>query len=669
MISADSFLSKHKTHLVNLALIVSLGFIIYMNSLGGSFLWDDRFLVQENLLIRSWKNILTIFSSPLTPGFSDFYRPLVNISFLCDYSWSGLDPRGYHLTNVILHLLTACLVYFLFFLLSKDKMISLASGLIFSAHAIFTEPVNYISSRADLLGALFFILAFIFYVKYVSSDTFDKLHYFIALLSFALSLLAKEMGLMLPFLLVAYGLMFKTKKKALTLLIPFFAITILYGALRLTILRFPTTRLFIPQNTIADIPFIQRFFTGISAIPVMIRLMLFPLGLHKCWLIKPIETVFEPRVIFAVILIVSIAVLGKMIYNHSRTAAFGIWWFFIMLAPHANIYPLNAFLNEGWLYLPSVGFILFLSSSLVYFIHSRKMFVFLLIFILCYYSLLTIYRNRIWSGNPTIFYKDTLKYDPYEDRIYNVLGNAYYSEGRLDEALSEYRKSLALNPKNPATHYNIGTAYYKQNKLGLAIEELKKAIEFAPNYTEAHNNLGLAYHRQNNLLKAQEEFGKAVEFSPNYAEAHYNLGNAYFQNNKLDNAIVQYQKAIALQPNDAQIYHNLGNAYIRQKMFDAAIDAFQKSIRINPKRAQTHNDLGSVYFEQNKLDRATAEYEKTLSLDPGYAQAYYNLGVIYYKLGQYEKSKNNLKTAASLFAKQNNDTMLNQTQELIERMP
>jgi tetratricopeptide (TPR) repeat protein len=665
----DPVAKNYSHHFVALVLIIAIGLVVYGNSLRGGFLWDDRFLIEDNTLITSWGNLGTMFMNPVAPGFHTFYRPLINVSFLCDYSLWKLNPFGYHLTNVLIHLGCACLVYLLASLLSGDRRIALASGVLFVVHALTTEPVNYISARGDLLAAFFFLASFACYVRFRTAGNRTTYHYVLALAGFVLGLASKELVAILPVMLLGYELVLgaaKNGRKKFRYLIPFFLILLLYGVMRITLLRFPDVRLFIPPNTIASIPFIRRFATGVATLPTIAKLFVLPLGLHKSWYVAPLGSFLEPRLLLALFLLFIVIIAAKRIYRISRVSFFGILWFFILYSPHLNIYPLNAFINEGWLYLPLAGLVMSSASLAVWFFSTRKISVKIMAVVLAlatsYYAVMTFNRNNIWAGDPALFYENALRHNPYEDRLYNVLGNVYYDRGEFDMALLKYEKSLQLNPKNPTTYYNIGTAHYKQNKLAEAVASFNAALACSPEYTEVYNNLGLAYHKQGRLTEAESVYKKAIELSPEYMESQYNLGNIYLQMGRFNEAITQYQRAIALNPHFARAYNHLGNAYSRIQRLDEAIVQFKKAIAIEPTYVQAYNDLGSAYFEQQNYGVAIEAYEQALAINPNYPETRFNLGIMYLKMERYDEARRNLVAARSLFVQQKNAAMAQQAE-------
>lgn len=546
---------------------------------------------------------------------------------MLDYSIWKLEPFGYHLTSVFIHILNSCLVFFLVYLISNSLKLSLSTGLIFSVHTVLSEPVNYISSRADLLAAFFFLSSFIFYVKYFNpSIRRNFFYYIISQLCFLLALMSKEIAIVLPFLLCVYILVMhkdekKTKKAQFQMLLPFFIILIVYAISRFSVLKFaplkPETDNFaitqaLGAKNIATLPisalsFNQRFFTSIKMLSTYVRLLILPVGLHKEWLVEPIQSVFQSVVLLSLVFICVMLVFAKIIYQFSKISTFGILWFFVLLVPLLNIYPLTAFLSEAWLYLPAVGFILFIVSLVLRFMRAKKVlsYKFILNFIfflaLICFSGLTIKRNKVWTGDLVDFYKDILKYNPYS----------------------------AL----------------------------------------AHNNLGILYAGENKLNEAITEFQKTIDVDPTFIEAYNNLAGIYMEQDNMEEAISAYQKAISLNPSYAKALYNLGLAYLKQGSLDMAAKEFQKALKINPHNTDTLNNLGIAFYKQNKTTEAIEVFQRAIKIDPEYANSYYILASVYRKLEQYDQAKNNLRNAIELFYKQKKLELAGKAEGMLKELP
>src|SRR4030042_3013847 len=454
----------------SIILIIVLGFITYTNSLHGQFIWDDDALVKGNLYIKDWSYLGNIFSEDIGAGAQgkySFYRPLLAISYMVDYSLWKLDVLGYHLTNIILHILVALAIYWLMDLLFKDKLISFLTSALFIVHPIHSEAVSYISGRAAPLAALFMLLTFIFYIKQLNSHK-TKL-YILMLVSYTLALLSRENALILPLLLLLYHFSFKQKVK-LREFSSILSITFIYIALRLTVLKSLLTNVPYPFN----LTLFQRLSEFFVAITDYVRILLLPFYLHMEYgllLVRPTD----PKLILGIVILAASLIYAARKRDKHRLASFSIFWFFIGLLPVSNLYPINAYMAEHWLYLPSLGFFLILAKALS-FLYQRKRFqrlsIFITIGLLISYSYLTIKQNDYWK-DPIVFYQRTLKYNPNSARMYANLGLAYSRIGRTEEAIALYNKAIDMDPRFKKDYVNLGNLYSNVGKYQEAITAYK----------------------------------------------------------------------------------------------------------------------------------------------------------------------------------------------------
>jgi serine/threonine-protein kinase len=223
-------------------------------------------------------------------------------------------------------------------------------------------------------------------------------------------------------------------------------------------------------------------------------------------------------------------------------------------------------------------------------------------------------------------YQKALAIDTKYAPTHNNLGNVLQAQGQLDEAIDEYQKALAIDPNLAPTHNNLGGALKDQGKLDEAIDEYQKALAIDPKLAPAHVGLGNALKAQGQVAEAIKEYQKAIDLDPKLAQAHNGLGSALEAQGKVDEAIKEYQKAIALDPKFALAHYDLGVALKAQGKVDEAIAEYKKAIDLNPKLAQAHNNLGVALQAQGKLDEAIKEYQKAIDLNPKHALAHNNLG-------------------------------------------
>ena len=233
-------------------------------------------------------------------------------------------------------------------------------------------------------------------------------------------------------------------------------------------------------------------------------------------------------------------------------------------------------------------------------------------------------------------------------RHYSNLGRIYDRMGRLDEAIAEYKRSIAIDPNIAMAHSNLGAAYTSKNMFDDAISECRKAIAIKPNFAMAHYNLGIAYDKKGTLDAAIAEYERALAINPRYAEALNNLGDTYQKKGRLDTAIILYKKALSINPHFANTHFNLGNAYLKKGELDKAISKYKQAILIKLDYAKAHINLGLAYAKKGRLDEALSEYKKALTINPNHAKAHYNLGNAYLKKGDYRLAKTHYGKAMKL---------------------
>jgi tetratricopeptide (TPR) repeat protein len=558
-----------------------------------------------------------------------FYRPVLMSSFSLDYNSWGLDPFGYHLSNILLHLANALLVYVLIRLIFRRKTLAFLTAALFVLHPVQTEAVTYISGRADPLAAFFCLLSLYFFITYVNYGRFRrKLYFGISVLSFLLALLTKESAAIFPFILLFYEACFRRedlKGKRLAK----------YAAYLIIIAVYVITRHFILLNvkdalTVnAGYPMLNRFCLIPSIILTYIKILLFPKGLHMergDYGIERPEYFSDPRVISAFLILVAIAVLVWLARKRHKEALFGFGWFILLLLPVSGVISINAFIAEHWLYLPSIGFFLLISSLLIglFRFNSIKLCVAsFIIIILAMLGTLTIRQNYIWRS-PVFFYKYTLKLSPLSTRLRTNLGYEYFALGRYKESEAEFWKAIAAEPAGAYAAYdylNLGAALYAQGKKQKAFYVLDKAIEANPSFPIAYWCTGNAYHDEGENKKAIKFYKEAVKLLPSNAYYWLVLGNVYMETKEYKEAAGAYKKALEAYPPFFEARMNLGTAYYKQGLLKDAFGEYQEALKINPESPEPYYEIGNISAVIGKTEEAKGFWKEALEKDPNHAGA------------------------------------------------
>jgi len=451
------------------AIIAAIALTVYANSFSNAFVYDDESHIVDNTAIRDPSNIPKMFVHDLTYFSEDrngkFYRPLESVSFAVDYLIWGLKPFGYHLTNTLLHLSVALLLYFFACFIVIDNVQALMISIIYLIHPVHTEAVTYISGRADSLSAVFLLAMAICQYRWWSSGRNARAIYYTAMLIlFAGALLTKELAALFPFLLMIFEYCFRQKdrysgiinKRAL-FYIPFFIMIAIWYFARSAIVPLSAGVLIVP-------PLSARLIIIPRVIFDYLRLSFIPMNLHMDYQLPYPNSLFQqgyfepllPAAIFASI-VAFLWVKGRSDAK-CRTVFFGLAWFAIALFPYLNIaFPLNAPFAEHWLYIPEMGLVISVVAAVFMLASSmriRRALVIFLAIIAVVFACLTIRQNTVWKDGMS-FYSHTLKHAPYSARIYNNLAIEFKRRGDFAKARELLECALKIDPDYTQAKENL----------------------------------------------------------------------------------------------------------------------------------------------------------------------------------------------------------------------
>jgi len=555
-----------------LILIASLTFAVYLNALSNGFVFDDtvQIVKNPNLASLSWVKGAFFHVVSFGEGFNRvnafFYRPLFWVSLALDaYVW-GLDPFGYHFTNVLLHTLAALLVFSLVRRLWKDETLAVLASLLWAVHPLHTETVTYIAGRAAPLCVFFYLLGLNLFFHEAKVQWERAVASIGAVLAFTLALLSYELAVSFPLVIALLDILRaphrtgpeKRLQWAFRFL-PFVLVLALYFLLRFLFLPFggPMTLQGLADGwgsrLLAIPPNIARYLT----------LLLFPiqLRLHRSEGIAPPAAPLDPVLLLSLLVIIVLLAVAWKVRASWPMASAGILWFFLTFLPVSNLVPVYIPFAERFMYLPSIGAAI-ASVALGRALLRRlagpcpggtllaKAVVVAFVLVLVLFSARTILRNRDYQDDETL-YKATLAASP-ENALIRVnfrvnLGNTYLREGRLELAEEQFREALKQKP-DPSALNSLAVVHLKQGRLDLAKVELEEALKLDPRSFVAHANLGLIHRQEGHLDLALTAFQRAVALSPGHVGALTDLGRIYLALGKQKEAASLFKRVLTVQP-------------------------------------------------------------------------------------------------------------------------
>ncbi len=674
-----------RNYLLILLLVVAI-FATYSNSLYNSFHFDDNHSIVNNPYIRYPANIPYFFTSPnmfsVDRG-ARMYRPILLLTYAINYQIGGYNVLGYHIVNILLHILNSILIYiilltpigvswieskYLQYSISNHQIsidrrwIALSGAFLFGLHAINTQPVNYISSRSVLLVTFFYLLAFYLYVKSGVSPQGSGVRgkqdgvntnraYLFSLVSYAFALLSKEIAITLPLILILCDLLFGSRQEAkgqrdrifdfgyrisdfkssILRHLPFWAISAIYLFIRKAL--FHRAVIEVSYRTIFEGKGMVRsiyvnLLTQIKALVFYISKLFYPAGLSVDHYFPVNGSMADPYLLLSIIVVLSFLVIGITCIKKYPVISFGIFWFFIASLPE-TILPLNMVINEHRAYLPGVGFVFAITGVMSLIVNYQ----------------LTIDRveghrllNLVSRASILLF----IIYIPFN-------AFATYNRNRIwSDDLTLWTDAVEKNPKSFRAYLELGKYYRGKKMYKEALEFTKQSIRLSPAYHSSHQLLGLIYADMRDYNGAVEELKKAIRLKPSAPNAYVDLAFIYLDIGKDNEALDLFKKVVKINPLDDKAYYNMGVIYLKKGDMVRAEEAFLKVIELNPLNPSAYYNLGGTYMVQNRLKDALRAFKKALRLNPSDPDINLNIGIVYEKMGNNKEAEGYYRRALEL---------------------
>ncbi|QWR78175.1 tetratricopeptide repeat protein [Candidatus Magnetomonas plexicatena] len=610
-----------RVHAGVIAALTVLGFIAYSNIFSVPFFFDDVNINKYTDFI-AWNS----------------QRSLVVNTFALNYKLGGNTVTGYHLVNIIIHIINAVLIYGLLCLVQKTPFFEgkvkhsllapFFAAMLFVAHPIAIQAVTLTIQRFTLLSTTLYLLTILLYTMWRLKDgqRTALVYYILSLCVYLLSIRAKETVITLPAVLFIYEFCFfkGDKYRRMKFILPYVAIA------SLIVIDYFKFSLFVESPTVtveqnadmlqqnANLPSSQSFenhaqflFTQLRVIVTYIRMLILPYGLTIIHNFTISRVFLDLKVISSLIVIVSLAGAACYLFykSHSekkflemepctiRLLSFGVAWFFITLLPQSSIISTqNWIILEHRVYLPAIGFIAVISAIGAEIVNRRFNKIYLIVYLpaallittLC---AITYTNNSKWQTETSVWEDNALK-EPLHHYVHILLGNVYLSNKRFDDAAKQYKIALKLKPDDPINHNNIGNIYLRNGDVNAAFSEFSEAIRLKPDYAEAHNNLGNVYIAKKDLEKAFAEYKEAVNIRKDYVEALNNMGSVYFKQGKPDEAFKYYERALQINPNSPETHSNLAAYYIHKGVLNKAYEHYSATLILDP-----YNSTAKAYVD------------------------------------------------------------------------
>jgi protein O-mannosyl-transferase len=634
MISIQPLIKKYA-----ILLIAVIGIIAYINSFNNDFQFDDGYHIVDGSKIKNIDNVLTASHWKAIGN-----RPLAFFTLAVNYKLNQLDVTGYHVVNLLFHILAGFMAFLLTFeilslpVFRKNKtindfkvFIALFTAFIFIAHPIQTQAVTYIIQRMTVMAGLFYMWAVLLYVrgrnahlkKPAVKNWKPYAYYAGAFFAGFLGIISKQNAVTFPLAFILVETLFirndqmKIDRKFLTVFSSIIGIFVLLG---LIFYGLP-----MEYNKISRSEYLL---TQFRVIVKYWQLLFLPVNQHLDYYWPISVSLWSVKELLSFLFLLITIGLAVWFYRKNwLIASFGIFWFYLALSIESSIIPIRDVIFEHRLYLAVFGFGFAISYYAFYFLGSKKekYAIIALSLLTLVYAGASINRNSVWKNAYTLW-SDSTEKDPKRERSWYWLASYYIKEKDNENARKCYDTSIKCNPAFPLAYNGRANMEKDNGDLKGAILDYDKAISLDPKYITAYYNRGIAYAALNKLEEAIKDYDRSIKLGNTTSAVYYNRGNAKRREKDNNGALEDYNTALKIDPGYPLAYFNRGLTKAQMENHEEAIKDIDIAIKIDAKNHLFYNGKGVSLLRLNKYQEAVKNFDLCIKLKPDFGQAYFNRG-------------------------------------------
>lgn len=589
-----------------LCILIAIVSIIFLPVINYEFvMWDDNIHIYENPDMQNVtiSNIFQFWREPYNFALS-YTVWAIQAKFaktsISKPAEKRFNPKIFHITNIIIHLLTVIVVFKILNLLIRNNRASLAGAFLFAIHPVQVESVVWVTGLKDVLSGLFAFIAIWQYLLYAKSGKETKrknniyFHYIISLISFLLAISAKPTTVTVPIIAGVLDVLFLKRPLRKST----YSLT---GWIILSLPFIIFTKLSQPDVNITFVPplWVRPLIAG-DSIAFYLYKLFFPFSLAPDYGRTPLFIIRHKYIYFTWILPVILIVLIWKFRKRNPVLLIAVSVFVIAILPVSGLIP---FIFQGvstvadrYLYLAMLGPAIIFSWL---FKQSQKKRVLLILAVLFLLIIKTILQTKIWRNSYTLF-THTIKINPISWIAYNNLGVYFQKQGEIEKATTYYTKALEINPDYVQALLNMGYMFQIKGRFDESLKFYKKALKVKPDFVDAYNNIGIILAIKRDYKEALNYFTRAIKINPNFAKAYYNMGNIMTIQGKFDEAIIYYNKALKLAPDYSEAHNNLGVVLENKGEIEESIKHYTEALRINPDYKDAYNNLNRALKRRKK---------------------------------------------------------------------
>ena len=652
--SSDGKRALVKTCLFAAALLVAVIFI-YHPAWHGGFIWDDEEVITAHEL-QSLHGLYRIWFE--IGATQQQYYPLVFSVFWIEHKLWGDTMLGYHLVNLVLHVVAALMLLRVLQRLAIPGAFLAAA--LFALHPVQVESVAWIVELKNVLSTVFYLGAALLYLRFDQSR--KRGAYAGAWVFFVMSLFCKTATLTLPAALLVIFWWQRGRldwRRDFLPFLPFFIVGFIFGLVTV----------WVEIKPLIDLPLAQRWLLPGRTSWFYLGKLFWPAELtpiYPRWNLNEAigwQSLFTLGMVF---LIAAFWAIRKMSRGPLAALLFFLGSLFPILGLFHPAYFDHSFVADHFVYVPSIGIFALFSAGVALWLQRvngwrRSACLAGCVLLLAVLGVLSWRHSHSFNGVEA-HSRATLANNPACFVAHSNLGSALTGRGKFEEAIAHFRKAIEIGPSVATFHVNLGAALYGNGEKENAVAEYRDALKIEPDHVHAHhslgnllavlgrseeamlhfkraaelrpdvaeyrNNLGVLLLAEGQVSVALEHFRKALESDPQYAEAHYSLGMALAKGGQTANAIASFKEALKLNPNHAKAHYDLALALNSSGQTEEAITHYQKALAVKSDYIEAMNNLSAIFFREGRLDDAIQWLRRALETKPDYQSAQRNITLV-----------------------------------------
>jgi Tfp pilus assembly protein PilF len=546
-------------------LVCAITFVAYLSTLSFGFVYDDKPVIQDNVVIRSWSLVARYLAHKIPadlalPASGTFFRPVTLLWLRLNYAVFGPNPTGWHFAMLMGHVLMTYLVFLVVEKLTDNRETATIAGILFGLHPVHVENVAWLCSVSDLLVSIFLMLSFFAFLNYRDGR---KLWLAASVSLFGLALLSKETAAVFPFVILGFAMMFphprtmvnsrrvRAAMKDGLVSVPYFMLLVIYLSARKMMLSGGA-------QPLAAVSWKTMLLTAPSILWFDLKHLLLPISSSEFYSLDYATAPGLANFWLPVFLVIAVIVAAGYCISRLRDPRLGVFalgFAVVTILPALYLRGIAAgnFVHDRFLYLPSVGIVILIALALERMADSKTQkrtvaVEWAVVTIISAAALVgTLVHQVQWTSNFTL-YQNAMKYAPQNPIVQVNLANEYASQGLYDRALPMYLTAVERDPRSWLSNYSLGYGYYRTGRLAEAGDYLSRAIRINDRDPDQFIYLALVQMKQGVLTEATQNAESAIERAPQAPGYHLVLGKILEASGNRGQAIAEYKAEVSFHP-------------------------------------------------------------------------------------------------------------------------